>query len=225
MSAKQQLQREWERTIKSDLPPWIDAIKPCVIKPTTIGVQLSFYCKCQDTVVQVPWRCAQGTHEKKIAAALFAKLTQKHTCCYPSGETLTAVPPEDLQQRLFAVQTQLKRKSEEVSELRGQLSAKKGALLAEVKPDLKELTRKRSKISKDCNSRAVPIDSNNREKFAHRSDKQNGLNHAETGVNAALRYHCKGSTEKAIVLLKASIKQLGLRYVLCVQPICGECCV
>ena len=219
MAVKQQLHSKWERTIKSDLPPWIDAIKPAVIKPTSIGVQLSFYCKCQDAVLQVPWRCAKGTNEKKISAALFSKLTDKHSHCYPSGDRLTAPPPEDLQQRLFAVQTQ------EVGELRGQLSAKKAVLLAEVQPALKELTSKRSKIAKDCNSRAVPIDSTNREKFAHRSDKQNGLNHPVTGVNAALRCHCKGSTEKAIVLLKASIKQLGLRYVLCVQPICGECCV
>jgi hypothetical protein len=82
--------------------------------------------------------------------------------------------------------------------------------------DLKELKQLRQTATKARTKRTVPILSTDRTKFKHRSEKKDGLDHPIMGVEAAVRYSSNGSMEKAIVLLKATIKRLGIRCDCCV---------
>ena len=211
--AKAKLQDAWERSIKSGLPGWINEIKPAGVKPTSIGAQLSFFCKCQGPVVQVPIRCAKGAHTMKIAAQLELKLGAKHGFGVCHSISATALEPQELQRQLTEVQAHVKRKQQQIGDLQEQLRSKKIAAAASVEPELKELKRLRQNTTKSTNRRAVPIDSDRREPFKHSQNKHDGLHHPETGVLAALRCHCDGSAEKALVLLKAATKRLGLRCI------------
>ena len=55
----------WERSLKSVLPQWVDILGLSTLSQTSVGVQLSFHCKCASRRQQVAVRCDRAEQARR----------------------------------------------------------------------------------------------------------------------------------------------------------------